>query len=282
MMTARRLPLLFAFLAFLSLTACGGGDAPTGPSGPAPPPPNPDRDGDGILNSVDACPDQAEVFNGLVDDDGCPDDTLDFYLAVRADVEDVWEAEVFVPLQLAYRSISTFTSYSAPISTPCGPTALLNASYCPTNEGVYYHRFLLDTLLAEIGDAAPAFIVAHEVSHHIQNLLGITDWLVLGLITTKQHELQADCFSGAWGASVAIRGLLDEGDLEEVGRVLYEIGDDTLGGPWFNPAGHGTALQRQAAFALGFLFGLAECIDPSVFPPADVEESKEAVELLRE
>ena len=63
-MTARRFSPLLAFLVFLSLTACGGGDAPTGPSGQAPPPPNPDRDGDGILNSVDACPDQAEVFTG--------------------------------------------------------------------------------------------------------------------------------------------------------------------------------------------------------------------------
>lgn len=75
-----------SLVAALALIACGG-DSPTAPNTPAP---NPDRDGDGIPNAVDVCPDQPETFNGVFDSDGCPDTPRQFYEAVRADVEVFW------------------------------------------------------------------------------------------------------------------------------------------------------------------------------------------------
>jgi len=273
-MDARRFAPLLAFLVFFSLTACGGGDAPTGPGGPAPTPANPDRDGDGILNSVDTCPDQAEVVNGWGDTDGCPDDTLDFYFAVRVDVEDAWEREVFQPLGLTYIPITEFTPYVNSVGTPCGTVGSNNAFYCSLNGGVYFHRPFVDGFMLDIGDAAGALVVAHEISHHIQNLDGIFLARQLGLVTTKQMELQADCYSGAYAASAVSRGLVEEGDIEEAVNLLLEIGDDNQGFPWFNPDGHGTSAQRAAAFLAGIIGGLITCYDITRFPAADVEDAR--------
>jgi len=205
-----------------------------------------------------------------LDDDGCPDDTLDFYNAVRADAEELWNA-VFTELGGAYRQTSQFTAYANTTGTPCGDVGPLNASYCSLNEGIYYHRPFVDELMMLVGDGAPAVIVAHEVAHHVQKLDGVLALMGI-LYTTKQIELQADCYAGVWGRSVALRDLLEEGDLEEAVALLLAFGDDNLGARWFDPNGHGTSLQRAAAFALGFLEGLVSCVNPLVFPAADVAD----------
>lgn len=257
--------LVFGTFFFL-LSACGGGDAPTGPA-PDPPSDDPDRDGDGILNSVDACPDAAEVFNNLLDEDGCPDDTLEYYDAVRIDAESFW-SEIFSLVGARYQGISVFAAYETSADTPCGEVGPVDALYCPLDEGVYYHLGFLDEALLELGDAAPAMVVAHEVAHHAQNLDGVLDLLDLGLVTRKQVELQADCYTGAWGAWVVLRGLLEQARVEEALEILLALGEEGLAGPWFDPAVHGTSLERNEAFDRGLLGGLSACVDPFFFPAA--------------
>ena len=249
----RALPLV------LLLVACGEAGGPTAPPSPT----DNDIDNDGILDSVDDCPTQPEVVNGWLDSDGCPDNSLDLYAAVRADAEGFWQV-VFAQEGDVYLPISGFTPYSNPISTACGVLVLNNAVYCVATFDVFYHREFLDSFLLQIGDAAPAVIVAHEIGHHVSNLLGFFLLRDLGLVTTKQLELQADCWAGAWVAFVANRGLLDEGDLEEAGATLFAVGD--INAPWFNPHGHGTGDERVVAFALGFIGGVDGCADINVFP----------------
>ena len=262
----RRWLMLGTVLAVVS--ACG--ESTTGPSNTPPPPPNPDLDGDGIPNSVDVCPNQAETVNNWSDTDGCPDTSTELYMLVREDVEDYWNV-VFANSDLAYSPITTFQSYSSPITTPCETSVLNNAFYCPINQGVYYHKEFVDGFLLEIGDAAAAYVIAHEIGHHISLLL----WYLHELIrppcwyddsapcsSRKEGELQADCFAGAWLAYVQQPGGsldLEEGDVEEAVNALMSVADpESI--PWFNPDGHGTRFQRISAAGIGFDVGLGACI----------------------
>jgi hypothetical protein len=220
-------------------------------------PANPDLDGDGILNEVDACPTVPETINGVFDADGCPDTPTDLYQAVRMDVEAYWSV-IFAQIPLAYAAITTFQGYTVPTNSPCGPLVLNNAFYCPLNAGVYYDATFLGLYLAAVGDMAPAFIVSHEIGHHVSWVLGWTP-----LITQKENELQADCFGGAWARSADDRGLLEDGDLEEAVVTLISIGDPDY--TWFNPVGHGTAQQRVLAFAVGYDQGPAGCTSQAFF-----------------
>ena len=146
-----------------ALAACGGDDG-AGGSGITGPPPNPDRDGDGFLNAADSCPDQAEVINNVYDSDGCPDTPAEFYDDVREDVEAFWLA---VLTAVEYSSITEFVSYTTVIHTPCGLSELGNAFYCLIDHGVYYDFNLFQLFLDQIGDMAPAFIISHEIRHHV-------------------------------------------------------------------------------------------------------------------
>jgi predicted metalloprotease len=95
-----------------------------------------------------------------------------------------------------------------------------------------------------------AFILAHELGHHVQNQLGIFD---AGLFTI-QEELQADCFAGVWGRSVFEQGSLEEGDLGEAAEELANVAD-VPGTPWDHPGAHGTESQRIDAFFTGYETG---------------------------
>lgn len=237
---------------------------------------DPDPDRDGLLAADDACPMAPETFNGWRDDDGCPDVTTELYDFARADVEGFWQA-VFTASGLTYHPVQVFNAYDAPFESPCGTIPLNNAIYCVLNWGVFYHRAFMDGYLARVGDMAPAFIVSHEIGHHVTFLLGYfkAAWSQLFpalphyLISDKQSELMADCFGGAWVANADQRGLLDEGDGEEAAKTLIEIGDTTI--PWFSPAGHGTAQQRLLAFLIGAVDGPAGCVQPDFFTIFPVE-----------
>ena len=243
-----------ALIATMLLAACGGSDSTTAPVLPPPaPPPNPDRDADGLLNEVDACPDQAEVINNVYDSDGCPDAPLDLYLDVFSDVEAFWEARL-ASGTIPYRFISSFEGYTAPTASPCGQLSTGNAFYCSENEGVYYDSNLFGLYLSEVGDMAPAFIISHEIGHHVSNVLL---WFTDPRLSKKDTELQADCFGGAWAANANSRGLLQEGDLEEAVIALFSIGSPDY--TWFDPTVHGTSAQRIWAFSVGWELGAAGC-----------------------
>jgi len=240
----------------LALMVVGCGDSVTGtatgtstPTAPA----NPDLDGDGILNAVDACPNQAETVNNIYDFDGCPDTPAEFYAAVRTDIEAFW-VTALAGSGFPYRLLTAFVAYTTAINTPCGPAELGNAFYCTIDEGVYYDFDFLQLFLDQIGDMATAFILSHEVGHHVSKILG---WADPGVISDKEKELQADCFAGAWMSDASNRGELEPGDLEEAVAAVISVGDpaDT----WFDPTAHGTAAQRTGAFAIGFDNGAGEC-----------------------
>lgn len=106
----------------------------------------------------------------------------------------------------------------------------------------------------DIGDFATAVIVAHEMGHHVQNLLSITN-------STPAFELQADCLAGVWAYMTFARGMLEPGDIEEAMVVLTYIGDDSLGIP-LDQYSHGTAAERKAWFMVGYDTGQAQKCDP--------------------
>ena len=244
----------------LFATACiaaACGDSPTEP-------PNLDLDGDGILNAVDACPTAAENVNNVFDADGCPDTPGDLYQAVRVDTEAYWTTTLS-GTAWPYTPISTFLGYSTQINSPCGVLTLNNAFYCPLNSGVYYDAVFLGQYLNLVGDMAPAFIISHEIGHHVSWILG---WPLL--VSQKETELQADCFGGAWTRNAADRGLLEAGDLEEAVVTLISVGDPAY--TWFSPTGHGTPEQRLLAFAIGYDNGPGGCTTQAffdLFPAAD-------------
>lgn len=192
---------------------------------------------------------------------GPPGDVaLALYKAAKEDTEAFWE-QVYRQKGLEYRPISTFEPYSAPIAVPCGNTVLWDARYCPQDEGIYFHRDLLGELQREAGDVAAILAVAHEVGHHVSNLRGLFIALDAQLITLKELELQADCYSGAWATWAADGSLLKGGDLEGAARGLMALADERTDLRWLNKAIHGTSEQRVSAFLLGLNGRVSACDD---------------------
>jgi predicted metalloprotease len=228
-------------LAACSQTDSGEGINPVGPSR--------DGDGDGIVDAVDRCPGERETLNGVFDRDGCPDTSVDLYLAARSDA-DAFFGLYFNSVLLRPYVPSRLQMFTGRATSACGPGQ--GPFYCGADGTVYLDQGFMDNQLRRIGDFAPAMIVAHEVGHHTQNLLGL-----LGTLSI-QKELQADCLAGAWAASAGARGLLDAGDFQEAAQSLFEAGDQ-IGLPWFAPGAHGTPLQRQQAFTFGFQRGAFFC-----------------------
>jgi uncharacterized protein len=232
--------LVLAASSLFVLASCIPTDSPLGPD-------LQDSDGDGILDQADSCPNAAEVFNRVFDSDGCPDSPPDLYNAVRADVEAFWSGYFSTTLGRQYAPLRSMVLFSGGATSACGPGA--GPFYCGQDQTVYLDNpFLLDQL-QRIGDFAPAAIIAHEIGHHAQFLLGI-----LGTTFTIAIELQADCLAGRWAGSAGARGLLDIGDMQEAYTSLFQSGD-APGTPWFHPNAHGTPLQRQQAFAHGVANG---------------------------
>ena len=139
----------------------------------------------------------------------------------------------------------------------CGGVAdpRIGPFYCPDNMTVYYSVSFTDRSGQrpwQIGDFALAFILAHELGHHVQKQVGTLD---AGLFTI-QEELQADCFAGVWGRLIFEQGALEEGALGEAVEQLANIAD-LPGTPWDDPGAHGTESQRIDAFLTGYDTGCA-------------------------
>ena len=143
--------------------------------------------------------------------------------------------------------------------------------YCPLDEKVYIDLAFYDQLDRQLGaggDFAQAYVLAHEIGHHVQHVLG-TDTRVRELQERRPNvandlsvrmELQADCYAGIWGRSAASRNVLDPGDVEEGLAAAAAVGDDRLqgrSGGGVNPESftHGTSEQRATWFRRGFSTG---------------------------
>lgn len=201
-----------------------------------------------------------------------------FVSTVLADTEDVWK-DVFTKGGASYKE-PKLVLFRGATSTACGQgQAAMGPFYCPTDQKVYIDLGFYETLknkLGAPGDFAQAYVIAHEVGHHVQNLLGISTKMdqMRGRVSHTEYnalsvrlELQADCFAGVWANHAqAARQLLEQGDVEEAMNAAARIGDDALqrsGGGQVVPDSftHGTSAQRQRWFDMGLKNGSVKRCD---------------------
>lgn len=173
-------------------------------------------------------------------DSQAQDPAYRFVKVVLADTEDVWAA-YFQRSGQAYE-MPRLVVFRGSQPTACGTgDAAMGPFYCPADRKVYIDLGFFDTLrerLGAPGDFAQAYVIAHEVGHHMQNLMGTTEKLdrARGRVSEREMnalsvklELQADCFAGVWAKlSQRGKGWLEAGDIEEGLNAAAQIGDDTL------------------------------------------------------
>ena len=157
------------------------------------------------------------------------------------------------------------TLFRESVDSACGTaTAAVGPFYCPLDKQVNIDLTFYDDLRRRFGapgDFAQAYVIAHEVGHHVQNIRGK---LGRGEVNQVETELQADCLAGAWGKSARERGLLEVGDVDEALTAAAAIGDDTIqrkttGRVQPETWTHGSAAQRSAAFKKGLQGGISAC-----------------------
>jgi len=201
----------------------------------------------------------------------------DFAAVVLADTEDTWQA-IFQRQGADYRE-PTLVLFSGRVNSACGlASAAVGPFYCPADQKLYLDLSFFQDLKdrhGAPGDFAQAYVIAHEVGHHVQTLIGVSDQVrragsgrgqaEVNALSVKQ-ELQADCFAGVWGhAANTERQMLDPGDLEEALTAASAIGDDRLqreAGRGVVPDSftHGSSAQRVRWFKRGFESGdIASC-----------------------
>jgi uncharacterized protein len=173
--------------------------------------------------------------------DGAPSDELgQFASVVLASTEDVWR-DLFNKHGQQYRE-PRLVLFSDAVESACGyASAAVGPFYCPGDDRVYLDLSFfneLDRRFGAPGDFAQAYVIAHEVGHHVQNLLGLSDRAQHAQQRASEEEanallvcleLQADCFAGVWGFHAnQTRNLLEPGDVDEGLRAAAAIGDDQL------------------------------------------------------
>ncbi len=201
-----------------------------------------------------------------------------FVRTVLADTEDVWDA-YFARSQQSYER-PKLVLFSGRSDTGCGAgEAAMGPFYCPADRKVYIDLSFYDTLrerLGAPGDFAQAYVIAHEVGHHLQKLLGTSDKMEQARRRVSERdyralsvrlELQADCFSGVWAHhSQRSKGWLEQGDIEEALNAAAQIGDDTLqrrsqGTVVPESFTHGSSEQRVRWFKRGLEAGELRACD---------------------
>lgn len=201
-----------------------------------------------------------------------------FSCQVLASTEDIWD-KLFAAKGQSYRP-AQFWFYGGSGNSGCGAAqAAMGPFYCPTDNSIYLDTSFfqeMQTKLGASGDFAQAYVIAHEVGHHIQNLTGVLDQARTqqrrvssreGNAIQVKVELQADCYAGVWAANAKDaqgRSAMESGDLEEGLRAAQAIGDDTLqrksqGRVVPESFTHGSAAQRTAWLRRGYESG-----DPAV------------------
>lgn len=195
-----------------------------------------------------------------------PDENRQFVSAVLASTEDAWR-EIFPQQARRQYRDPKLVLFSGQVSSACGmASAASGPFYCPGDDKLYLDFDFFRELKQEFkapGDFAQAYVIAHEVGHHVQNLVGTmakvqrqgqNNQLSVAL------ELQADCYAGIWANHAQKRGQVEVGDVEEALRAAAAVGDDmiqrrTQGYIVPESFTHGSADQRQRAFAVGMQYG---------------------------
>ncbi len=207
-----------------------------------------------------------------IDSQGPRDEASKFVAVVLADTEDAWH-EIFRQMGRQYEE-PKLVLFTDQIRSGCGfASGASGPFYCPEDRRVYidlgFYRLLQERLGAG-GDFAQAYVIAHEVGHHVQNLLGITDWVqsLRGRVSESQYnqlsvrlELQADFLAGVWARYAdRVKRIVEAGDIEEAMRAASAVGDDRL---QYRSRGyvvpdsftHGTSEQRVRWFRRGYESG---------------------------
>lgn len=200
----------------------------------------------------------------------------EFVSVVLADTEDTWNG-IFAASGQRYEE-PRLVLFSNRVNSACGTaSSAVGPFYCPADNQVYLDLVFFRDLKSQLGapgDFAQAYVVAHEVGHHVQNLMGISQKVraagagksaaQVNELSVRQ-ELQADCFAGVWGHNANNQQLLDAGDLDEALTAASAIGDDRLQGRSGGDVvpdsfTHGTSKQRVTWFKRGFTSGdVAQC-----------------------
>ncbi|MDO9259603.1 MAG: neutral zinc metallopeptidase [Polaromonas sp.] len=201
-----------------------------------------------------------------------------FVSTVLADTEDVWKV-VFTQGGSTYQE-PRLVLFRGATATACGQgQAAMGPFYCPADQKVYIDLGFYETLQKKLGapgDFAQAYVIAHEVGHHVQNQLGITGKMeqMRGRVSKTEYnamsvrlELQADCFAGLWAHHAQrARAILEQGDVEEAMNAAAKIGDDALqsgrGGAIVPESfTHGSSAQRARWFNNGLQQGNVKACD---------------------
>ncbi len=201
---------------------------------------------------------------------GAPDpdaELVDFMSFVLDDVQNTWE-EVFAASNQTYPR-AQLVLFTGSVDSACGgATSAIGPHYCPLDEKVYLDLDFFRDLEARFGapgDFAQAYVLAHEIAHHVQNVVGVMERVqqeqranpAQANELSVKLELQADCLSGVWAHTVYQRDILESGDLQEGLAAAAAVGDDRIqqqatGG--INPETwtHGSSEQRVSWFRQGF------------------------------
>lgn len=185
------------------------------------------------------------------------DPAAEFVSVVLGDTEETW-SRVFAAAGKQYRE-PVLVLFEDQVRSACGSASAASGPfYCPSDQKVYLDLSFfreLDRRFGAPGDFAQAYVVAHEVGHHVQTLLGINRQVQEAQQSSRgatanamsvKLELQADCFAGVWGHHASKKNLLDSGDVDEGLKAAAAIGDDRLTGGRVSPESftHGTSEQR--------------------------------------
>ncbi len=200
-----------------------------------------------------------------------PDENKEFVSRVLGDTEDTW-GRIFRELGTQYRAPQLVLFRDA-VDSACGlANSAVGPFYCPGDDKVYLDLAFFQDLRSRFGapgDFARAYVIAHEIGHHVQNQLGISEKVAQQRARSGQsgsnalsvrQELQADCLAGVWGHDAARRGLLDAGDVEQGLAATTAIGDDRLqrqARGYVTPESftHGSSAQRVRWFRTGLESG---------------------------
>lgn len=204
------------------------------------------------------------------------DEMKQFVATVLAETEDTWHG-IFKAEGRAYRE-PTLVLFGGQVQSACGfATSASGPFYCPGDQKVYLDTTFFQQLSQQFnasGDFAQAYVIAHEVGHHVQNLIGVLpefNRMRRSMSKSEENqmsvrvELQADCFAGIWAHYTGQKGLLERGDIKEALNAAHQIGDDTLqrrtqGYVVPDSFNHGTSEQRATWFRRGLETGrLVDC-----------------------
>jgi uncharacterized protein len=199
-----------------------------------------------------------------------------FVAAVFTDAQNEW-SRVFASAGAAYRP-AKLVLFSSAVGTGCGTeSAEVGPFYCPADDTVYLDVAFFDEMEQRYGvggDFAQAYVVAHELGHHIQNVTGVSSQVAAAQqrvpsaanALSVRAELQADCYSGVWAHSTYRRGLLQPGDITDALTAAAAVGDDFLqktstGTIRPEQWTHGSSAQRQQWFTTGYDTGRPAACD---------------------